>query len=274
MDARSRDARTQLVEWMIAVMGTGGNLAPAPRVEWKARLRMNRYFDATAATTPGSEKAFQERVRRALSHDVHTPLGTIANYASILEYHGEPKPAEVPVFAARIRTSALRAAAMLQTVAEAIALSQRPLQCEEIEASGVLRAILAELALHAHFPTHGPDSAERSTFDRELLTFAWKAFLISNAEASGGRVLDIDADVETTASEVAAMLWVGGLQTPLINVFDAEHFPSSAAALGQPDSKFALGFVEDLVALHGGTTGFFGRAGDASGLRITFPRSH
>ena len=232
---------------------------------------MNRYIDAPTAMTPGSEKAFQERVRRALSHDVHTPLGTIANYASILEYHSDPKPAEVPVFAARIRTSALRAAAMLQTVAEALALSQRTLQREEIEPSGVVRAILAELALHAHFPTRAPESIGRVPFDRELLAFAWKAFLDSNAEASGEHVLDIDVEVATTESEYVSMLWVGDHRALLTEVFDADHFPSSGAVLGQPDSKFALGFAQDLVELHGGSVGFFGRAGVASGLRIAFP---
>lgn len=234
---------------------------------------MNRTVDAAAAMKIGRERAFHERVRRALSHDLRSPLGTIANYASILEYHGEPKPEEVQVFAGRIRTSALKAAAMLQIVSEALTLSRDAGRADMLEPAGVLRAILADLGLHAHFPARGREPIERFPIDRDLLAFTWKAFLTANAEASNGRVLDIDIEVASTNDEYVSTLWVGAIPLSASELLDAANFPGSAAEHGRPEACFALGFAEDLIRLHGGVFGLWGRAGEAAGLRIAWRRS-
>src|SRR5262245_25889929 len=100
--------------------------------------------DATASDC-AKRRPFLERIRRALAHDLRTPLGTIANYAAILEYPGDAKAEDIQVFAGRIRTSAVRAATMLQHVTEAIVLSERAPRNDEIDPNALLRSILSEL---------------------------------------------------------------------------------------------------------------------------------
>ena len=69
--------------------------------------------------------ALLERVRRALAHDLRTPLGTIGNYATILEYHDQAKPEEVRAFATRIRASVARTSLMLTQLTDALTLVTR-----------------------------------------------------------------------------------------------------------------------------------------------------
>jgi hypothetical protein len=219
------------------------------------------------------ERGFLERVRRALAHDLRTPLGTIANYAAILEYHGDTKPADVRVFAGRIRQSAVRAAVMLQHVTDAIVLAERRSPELGVDPSGLVRALLTEMTVHVRFPAHGEEPHERLPFDPDLLAFAWRAFLAVNAESAADKSLDVDVEVEPSNGVTAVDMWIGARPSS-----KPEHTGSAAYTEGletpaQPESCFALGLAEDLVQMRGGQMGLWGRPGQASNLRIVFPRS-
>jgi signal transduction histidine kinase len=217
---------------------------------------------------------FLERVRRALAHDLRTPLGTIANYAAILEYHGDTKPADVRVFAGRIRQSAVRAAVMLQHVTDAIILAEsKPQPSSGVDPSGLVRALLTEMQVHVRFPVRGPEPHERLALDPDLLAFAWRAFLNVNAEAAGDQSLDVDIEIGPPNGEVVVDMWIGARPNQPPERAGAQPYVEGIAAPAHPESCFALGLAEDLIRIRGGDMGLWGRPGQASNLRLSFPRA-
>jgi signal transduction histidine kinase len=224
--------------------------------------------DPVRARTEG----FLERVRRALAHDLRTPLGTIANYAAILEYHGDTKPADVRVFAGRIRQSAVRAAVMLQHITDAIVLAERRQPALGFDPGGLVRALLTEMNVHVRFPGRGAEPHERVPLDPELVSFAWRAFLNVNAEAAGEQTLDVDVEIEPSDSATVVDMWVGKRPNETLERSGTAPFVEAAGAPTHPESCFALGLAEDLIRIRGGEMGLWGRPGAASNLRIAFPR--
>lgn len=217
-------------------------------------------------------EGFLERVRRALAHDLRTPLGTIANYAAILEYHGDTKPADVRVFAGRIRQSAVRAAAMLQHITDAIVLAERKPAASGFDPSGLVRALLTEMSVHVRFPARAEEPRERVDLDPDLMAFAWRAFLNVNAEAAGEQTLDVDVEVGSSSSSTVVDMWVGRRPDEAPEHSGATPFVEGAGALTHPESCFALALAEDLIKLRGGEMGLWGTPGQASSLRVSFPR--
>ncbi len=215
---------------------------------------------------------FLERVRRALAHDLRTPLGTIANYAAILEYHGETKPADVRVFAGRIRQSAVRAAVMLQHITDAIGLAERRTPDLGVDPSGLVRALLTEMSVHVRFPVRGEEPHERVPFDPDLLAFAWRAFLAVNAESAGDSSLDVDIEVEPSNGVTTVDMWIGARPNASPERAGSSAYTEGIESPAQPESCFALGLAEDLIRIRGGEMGLWGRPGKASNLRIAFPR--
>jgi signal transduction histidine kinase len=208
---------------------------------------------------------FIERVRRALGHDLHTPLGTIANYAAILEYQNLSKPEEVRLFAGRIRSSAMRMAAMLRQIAEAIRLNEDARSDSPVDVSALVRSLATEMNLRIGYPAHGREPSGQVTMDRELLTYTWKAFLAVNAEVTAGTGFDLDLEVE----ERSVTLWVGARpETPPAHV-SASKSSDDATEIVPPESCFALGLAEWLVHEQGGAFGLWGRPG-RSALRVDF----
>jgi signal transduction histidine kinase len=214
---------------------------------------------------------FLERVRRALAHDLRTPLGTIANYAAILEYHGDTKPADVRVFAGRIRQSAVRAAVMLQHITDAIVLAERKQAALGVDPAGLVRALLTEMNVHVRFPAHGEEPHERLALDPDLLAFAWRAFLNVNAEAAGEQTLDVDIEVVPSETATVVDMWVGRRPNETPERFGTAPFVEGAGTLTHPESCFALGLAEDLIRIRGGEMSLWGRPGQASSLRVSFP---
>jgi signal transduction histidine kinase len=218
-------------------------------------------------TSPAVEGApFIERVRRALGHDLHTPLGTIANYAAILEYQNQGKPEEVRLFAGRIRSSAMRLSAMLRQMAEAINLTENTRPDTSVNLSALVRSLVTEMNLRVVFPAHGREPAEDVTLDRELLTFAWRSFLSVNAEAAAAQGFDLDLETE----DQAITLWIGARPESAPAHVTASKFSDDASALVPPESCFALGLAEWLIRQRGGEVGLWGRPGQSAALRVVF----
>jgi hypothetical protein len=197
-----------------------------------------------------------------------TPLGTIANYASILEYPGDAKPDDVKTYASRIRSSAVRAAAMLQHVTEAIVLSERPPRNDDVDPNGLLRSLLSELMIDWRFPARAQEPVGRTQFDRDLLAFAWKAFLAVNLEAAPSKALDLDIGVEQTPTETFVDLYLGERSSSRSEYVDPVRFAGLAPASVHLESCFALDLAEELIRLRGCTFGLSGRPGEGASLRI------
>jgi hypothetical protein len=213
---------------------------------------------------------FLERVRRALDHDLRTPLGTIVNYATILESQTEAKSDDVRVFAGRIRSNAVRTAKMLRHVAEALTLSERAPSEHGFDPSGLVRALVSELPLHVRFPARGVEPTDPILFDRELLAFSWRAFLAVNSEAGTRHALELDIEVHWSEIETAIDMWVGTRPAPTPAHVGSSKFAEEALEVVPPESCFALGLAEELVRRRGGDFGLWGQPGRAAGLRIAF----
>jgi phospho-acceptor domain-containing protein len=229
---------------------------------------------SSAGAVGHRENAFLERIRRALAHDLRTPLGTITNYAAILEYQEEAKPADVRVFAGRIRQSAVRAAAMLQHLTDAIVLSEREPSLAGFEPVGLVRALISELPVPARFPANGQEPSGRLPLDSDLLAFTWRAFLVINAEAPGVTGLDVDVEVAHDDGVMLVDMWLGARPTAPPTHSGTSKYIEGGAETTLPESCFALGLAEDLVHMRGGEMSLWGRPGQASNLRLSFPRSH
>ncbi len=216
------------------------------------------------ASASATGAPFIERVRRALGHDLHTPLGTIANYAAILEYQNLGKPEEVRLFAGRIRSSAMRMAAMLRQMAEAIRLTESERSAAPLDLSALVRSLTTEMNLRVSYPAHGREPAHPVNVDRELLAYAWRAFLAVNAEVSSTTGFDLDVEVE----DRTITLWVGAARPESApEHVTASKFSDDATESVPPESCFALGIAEWLVQEHGGAIGLWGRPG-RSALRV------
>lgn len=210
---------------------------------------------------------FLERVRQALGHDLHTPLGTIANYAAILEYQTETKPEDVRILAGRIRSSAMRMSGMLRQMADAIVLSEGQPAETSVDPDGLVRALATELNMRVAFPrNHKPHVPV--PFDRELLAFTWRAFLAVNAEAAAAKALDLDLEVEQSPMETALILSIGPPATDAPKRVGWSKFSDGASGSVAPEACFALGFAEWLIRNRGGDLGLWGHPGQSARMRI------
>jgi signal transduction histidine kinase len=218
------------------------------------------------------EDPFLERLRRAMAHDLRTPLGTIANYAAVLEYHGQAKPADVRVFAGRIRQSAVRAAVMLQHLTDAIQLSHGEPAIPGVDPNGLVRSLLSEIAVPVRYPAHGTQPDERVPFDPALMAFTWRAFLAVNTEVAGDTPLDLDLEILKSDDTIALDMWIGPRPDQALDLIGSSQYFEAVVDPGPQESCFALGLAEDLIRMRGGRMGLSGKPGQASSLRVSFPR--
>ena len=214
------------------------------------------------------------RVRRALAHDLRTPLGTIGNYATILEYHDQAKPEDVRVFAQRIRGSVVRTAAMLTHLTDALTLALSEPGGQISEPATILRALLAELGLQGRFPMHGTQQPGCADLDPQLLRFCWRAFLGASVGAAPQADLDLDVSCSQLDGFVTADLCLGMQDaTRELERIDTEAFVQERLASPAQDACFALSLAETLARARGGSLELLGRDGIASLLRLRLPSS-
>lgn len=258
----------------VSFQADNGRVAPFVAHDERTRVdeRLGTRSEWTGAV-PGSEAAFLERIRKALAHDLRTPLGTITNYAAILEYQGDSKPTDVRLFAGRIRQSAVRAAMMLQHVTDAIILAGRAPAKESVDLAALVRSVITETSVRARFPVHGEEPGERVPVDGDLVAFAWRAFLSINAEAAGDAPLDLDVEVGDDGRMYTLDMWIGSRPSEAPARIGSTKYAESMLGSSAPESCFALGLAEDLIRMRGGDVGLWGRPGQGSNLRLSLLRS-
>ncbi len=213
-----------------------------------------------------------ERIRRVISHDLRTPLGTIANYAAILEFQVDGVLEDVRTFAGRIRASSMRAAGMLEWMAEALAIEvEHDSEPVEIDAGALLQRVIAEQNLVARFPARAPASEKRIVVDVELVSFAWRAFLTVMSDACGNRSFDLDLEVRKGTPQCVLDLWVGPREEGEPAFVETTTFATPSPGAEISNACLGLALAEDLIRGRGGGLGLWGRPGASAGLRLHVP---
>jgi signal transduction histidine kinase len=216
--------------------------------------------------------AFLERIRKALGHDLRTPLGTIANYAAVLEATLRNDGDDVRRLAQNIRANAMGAAKMLEQTLGALLLAARPPSPAPFDAPALLAKIARELAHGIEIVGDRTTPAEGGAFqfDPGLVAFVWKIFvdLVRFESPAMARKAWIERrDEDDRALLVLSMGRedVGAAASPLEN-FLAHEPPDDA-----PVRRFGLALCRELVTVRGGAFEVAGRAGAEVVLRLGFP---
>lgn len=220
---------------------------------------------------------FLDRIRHAVSHDLRTPLGTIVNYASVLEASQGPGSYETRDLAVRIRKNAQRSARMVQLLVTVIGLASRPLATSTTDLLVLLRSILSDAGGSGSVQLLPTSQAAIAPVDAEVVGFAWRAYLATESD-SAGRPLDgvgllvrqDDASVqidlccagqEPTSPEESAAVE----RTDLLGYLRFSHGPARL------ENSLGLGLAEELLVCHGGALEMFGKPGGRSRMRIQLP---
>ena len=215
--------------------------------------------------------AFLERVRKTLGHDLRTPLGTIANYAAVLQATPRNDGDHVRRLAQLIRANAMGAAKMLEQTLGALLLAARPPAPAPFDAPALLAKIATELAHGVEIVGDGaPADGDASRFDPALVAFVWKIFVDlvrfeSPAMACKAWIARRDEDDRAVLVLSMGREDVGAAALPLENFIVCE--PSDDA----PVRRFGLALCRELVTVRGGAFEVAGRAGAEAVLRLGFP---
>jgi len=191
--------------------------------------------DVSIAVDTSPLRAFMETVRKVLGHDLRTPLGTIVNYAAVLEEDAGQSGGDsdrVRGLTERIRLQAVQTADMLETLLEATLLAARPVAGGRSDPLKLLHDVLAEVDPGTSLTgtMACPNDGIEIELDSELVAFVWRAFLAIEQGARGSlpkevrlrverggdhdAVLELQVgpalDLEATQVEVDAFLRAGG----------------------------------------------------------------
>lgn len=209
---------------------------------------------------------FLERVRKSFSHDLRTPLSTIVNYASVLEAtHGEGAE-EVRDLGRRIRSNALRAARMIQLVANATGLASRALDPTPTDLAALARSVLADTGGRAEVRL-AADTAHACTVDAEILGYAWRAYIAVEVDAAGAAVNEVELDVGTGGS---VELRCGSGSASRV-ASDLSNYLRHNGGASRLETSLGLSLAKELVEAHGGELAVAGRPAAGSSLRIRLP---
>ena len=220
---------------------------------------------------------FLERVRQSASHDLRTPLGTIVNYAAVLEAREGPDAAEVRDLGRRIRGNAQRAARMVQLLAGAVALASRPLHADSTDLLALARSILGDAGGRGDVRVSVESAPALAQVDAEVLGFAWRAFVSLESDAAGKAVDGAKVIVIPGADDLVVDLFCGSSD----ELSASDSFAASRVELpeflrhnggsARLESSLGLGLAQELMVRHGGDLEVFGRPGVRSGLRVRLP---
>lgn len=219
---------------------------------------------------------FLERVRHSFSHDLRTPLGTIVNYAAILEANPITDPEEVRDLGHRIRTSAQRVAHMVQLLATATGLASRPLRPAPTDLVALARSVLMDAGGRGDVGSRGNGQSPLADVDAEVLGFAWRAYAAVENDSLGKPINAAVLHVLDASEQVILELHGGSARAEpaLLAREDAVDLASYLRHNGGParlETSLGLGLAQELVFSHGGDLQVWGRPGSHSGLRVRIP---
>jgi K+-sensing histidine kinase KdpD len=230
----------------------------------------------TQSSPPDSDalQAFIEKLRRSFSHDVRTPLGTIVNYASILEEDTAVAAEQVRTLAERIRFHAMRTSEMLRFLIDAMVLATRPLAPRSIAPAALLQTLLAELGSTGTVRSRGEPTNGRGAeieVDPQLVNYVWQAFLMLERGLRTKSLHDAEIEIARTNNGTVVEMALDSLPDER-SVVALDRFVSALGERLSPECRVALVLGCDLIVRYGGELELFGRPGEAAGIRLRLPQ--
>jgi signal transduction histidine kinase len=212
-----------------------------------------------------------ETVRKSLSHDVRTPLGTIVNYAAVLESLDEPQPQEVRALARKVRDNAMRAAGMLQQLSDAVAVLTRSERASEFEIASLLATCL-QSSLPAHTIEVAPnDNSPPLRGHVALLAFLWKAVFRFDRELRGRALERVEFDARVEPCELHLAVWLGPRPHGQLPPLDLSRVLREDGARLPVETRMALELGLGLVEASGGSCVFHGKPGEVCEVQLVAP---
>lgn len=220
---------------------------------------------------------FLERIRKTISHDLRTPLGTIVNYAAILEASQGADDVEVRDLGRRIRSNAMRAARMIQLLSSATGLASRPLRSASTDLLALARSIFSDAGSRTRVLLASPSRGSLADVDVEVLGFAWRAYVAMEIDTLGHAA---EAAEVAILEEPESLLVELRCTTPGVATSEGPIVPLELGSYlrhtdgsGRHENALALGLAQDLILSHEGSFQLWGRPGAGSGLRLRFARA-
>lgn len=243
--------------------------------------------DLSAGASPALAR-FLERVHKSFSHDLGAPLGSIVNYACVLEsgratHAGEPADTngqpqvggapslEVRELGRRIRTNALRAARMIQLLASATRLASRPLQPASTDVLTLARTVLSDTGGRGLVSSVAKPGGTLVDVDAELIGFVWRAYVAVENDARGKPVDEATLQVIGEDEYLMVEMRCSGDGSVPVQSSDLTDFMHQNGGPARLETSMGFGLAEDLVLSHGGDFEVCGRPGISSVLRLRFP---
>lgn len=218
---------------------------------------------------------FLDRIRQTVSHDMRTPLGSIVNYAAVLEATQGADAEEIRDLGRRIRGNAQRTARMIQLLATVVGLGSRPLRTASTDLRVLARSILGDGGGRGEVNLAARSAAPILEVDAEVIGFVWRAYVAVESDSTGK---PMDAAELIVVPEVSGVLVElhGGSTTvqsarTTSEIVDMAGYLRHNSGPARLENSLGLGLAEDLVIRHGGELGVFGRPGAGSGIRVRLP---
>jgi signal transduction histidine kinase len=211
------------------------------------------------------------KVIGALGHDLRTPLGTIVNYASVLE--GDPVPAaeEVRDIADRVRLQAKRVVDVAQLLSDALLLVASPPESTTGEAKSLMQAVLDSMNCGIRLvspPARPEDEPGAVELDPRIVGFAVQAWLAVERIVRPELPREARLRVERLDRHVRLDLeFDGGADLPVAGV-PIDDYVRDVGVKIPPARRFALEIAVTLLDCCDGKLTLSGKPGRASALRL------
>ncbi len=214
---------------------------------------------------------FLEGLRRSLVHDLRTPLGTIVNYAAVLESHDGPR-AEVQIYARRIRDKAMQTATMLGHLSSATELAARARPPVSADLPALLKKTLTEIGgLGSVVSVRGLNEPQTQDVDAAFLSFVWNSYLTLECDVCSEPPRDVELSVASTPDGYLLDLRVGPCPPSEGLPSDLARFLRDAGHGARPETCLGLRLAAAVAQLYGSALELRGRPGAGSGLRLRLP---
>jgi K+-sensing histidine kinase KdpD len=226
---------------------------------------------------PSRLARFLDRICQVISHDLRTPLGTIVNYASVLEAAQGIELVDVHDLGRRIRRNAQRSANMVQSLVHAIELAGRGLERSPTDLNVLAHSILSDGGGHGDVHVSASSQDARVDVDAEVVGFAWRAYLAAESDAAGKPVGEACLQVRREPDAIVLELQCGSLaqgEAPAwsqAETSDLSRYLRFSQGPARLENSMGLGLAQELVHCHGGELEVFGKPGARSGMRVRLP---
>jgi hypothetical protein len=212
-----------------------------------------------------------EKVVGALGHDLRTPLGTIVNYAAVLE--GDPVPAtcELRDIAERVRRQAKRVVDIAQLLSDALLLVASPPVSVCGEAKSLLQAVLDPMNYRIRLvssptpPGVAPGAVE---LDPRIVGFAVQAWLAVERTVRPELPCEARLRVERLDRHVRLDLAFDGAADLPVAAVPIDDYVRNVDVKIPPARRFALEIAAALLDCSGGKLTLSGKPGRDSALRL------